>query len=1002
MESRNLRSFLRRSLTAGAVNADSTVEPRQQLKLTKPRPIGSTPTSPYAPSQITDISFLALAYDTDRVEDAITSTAGHSRSRPEARQQLRQHLFGEDDEQTNLNTKRSQDSSLLLEGDFTPSSGNDNLSRASSVSVYSTTTDILTTPLSARRGSRLSLVAESVRPEATPSSDTEKETDTQPTTESIQPTMRRRSLLTPGIATRGRPSNVLRKPPPPQQLQTPADREYYFNPALPESSPLSWLAAMDLAGGPQISRSSTPCDLEYSHLSGLRRGTLHITNGAASPIPSLRAPSNPSRCSNENRSDEEYFSASEGESRPAVPPKDLKNAREELRPAIPLKEPTRTPPRTPLGPKHTRLGSIDSQVMAPRAESPLKEVMQADQFDSLKEHRKMMTINTTFPADFELGAQQSPDRASTFAQEYMEELPSSPYASVSNENMRLAVQSKPDAMDDDLFGDDASSRSSISDQFRIPTSREDALRILSGETGEGRSRASSQSPAPPKSSDSKLSEFSIRRKPLEKADSGYSSNGSVYSFTHMEKFDLVTEGFDLSFQSTPKSSLSELAPSCPQRAAPPVPRKSSRRFTVSGIPASSSGSMPLLLDTTQKTLPATPTIPKPAHTGPRKLQKKFRPKSLQRSKEITVQSHRDFSDRLVPPVPCDISAKLAEHLKQFPTLDHTFPSLSATNSKSTDDGSSIADEGNLLATVTFPCQDDTSSGDEDESERAPRRRSQSTTRSARRKTSSRSRTRSEYRASVAQEHDIMTAIADFGTVAGSLGSSPYHAGAMALKNIRPGPHPTQSYPPQPVTPSEHRNNRHSSSCVIGTHTSPSPHHLERPTAPRRISGMAEETAIHLARERSRDYNPHYNALPLLSPASEDIPPMPRLLVAHPHSYSYSHPPTDTTPDAWEAHMHTWRRRRQSASEGLLGRPAITSSSLVPTPASPSIPSVSGVRNASFKVDIDANAHAPQSKKTLRRSSRRTISNVSAGDGVAMKITPTTELGLEDVARFLRE
>ena len=93
--------------------------------------------------------------------------------------------------------------------------------------------------------------------------------------------VRRKSLFTPGIATRN-PSDILRKPPPPRSLETQADRDYYYNPAYPESSPLAALAALNFNSDGR----STPNS--FTHLGGLQLGTLRVTNGASSPTRNMR------------------------------------------------------------------------------------------------------------------------------------------------------------------------------------------------------------------------------------------------------------------------------------------------------------------------------------------------------------------------------------------------------------------------------------------------------------------------------------------------------------------------------------------------------------------------------------------------------------------------------------------------------------------------------------------------------------------------------------------
>ncbi|KAL8921934.1 MAG: hypothetical protein Q9172_003783 [Xanthocarpia lactea] len=98
--------------------------------------------------------------------------------------------------------------------------------------------------------------------------------------DSVKSPIRRRSLYTPGIATRS-PEDILRKPPPPEHVRSQADRDYYYNPALPDSSPLARLANLCTS---QNGRS-TPSELDYGHLGALMLGTLRVTNGTASPAP---------------------------------------------------------------------------------------------------------------------------------------------------------------------------------------------------------------------------------------------------------------------------------------------------------------------------------------------------------------------------------------------------------------------------------------------------------------------------------------------------------------------------------------------------------------------------------------------------------------------------------------------------------------------------------------------------------------------------------------------
>ena len=116
--------------------------------------------------------------------------------------------------------------------------------------------------------------------------------------------LRRKSLYTPGIATRN-PSDILRKPPKPS-----TDHEYYYDLSRPETSPLSHLASLSVVedGRP------TPCDLQYPQLGGLQLGTLRVMNGASGtpvpvnqPLDLMYRPATP-----ESKSHDEYYTASEG------------------------------------------------------------------------------------------------------------------------------------------------------------------------------------------------------------------------------------------------------------------------------------------------------------------------------------------------------------------------------------------------------------------------------------------------------------------------------------------------------------------------------------------------------------------------------------------------------------------------------------------------------------------------------------------------------------------
>lgn len=121
--------------------------------------------------------------------------------------------------------------------------------------------------------------------------------------DSFMAPLRRKSLYTPGIATRNA-SDILRKPPKPT-----TDHDYYYYPSRPAISPLSHLATLNVSEDGR----STPCDLHYAQLGGLQLGTLRVTNGASSPGPSDRPPDSSCRSATpESKTHDEFYTASEG------------------------------------------------------------------------------------------------------------------------------------------------------------------------------------------------------------------------------------------------------------------------------------------------------------------------------------------------------------------------------------------------------------------------------------------------------------------------------------------------------------------------------------------------------------------------------------------------------------------------------------------------------------------------------------------------------------------
>lgn len=733
----------------------SVPELRQAQRLSKPRTNTSSadplllvgqqsgPNSPLTPSDKTPASF-------DEGETVVTSQRGEQwdqRSRQNSRRKLRAHLFGSSHD---LAQQESSDGSEegARSGIADVARGvRDRLSRtASTVSHLPGARRSSLHLHSSSAGSRLSLTPEPMMPDPEETSRIVEEIKEKASNDRLaaynhmstpvdedapaftMTPIRRRSLFTPGLATRT-PTDILRKPPPPERLQTQADRDYYFDPSLPQSSPLARLAALDLADEGRYSpvpRASTPVNLDYSYLGGLRIGTLRVTNRTDSPGPHARIPSNTSILSAPGlRNDEDYFIASEGrlsdgeEIQPT--PKESSQKSGELIPLakqpIPVDRPTRDLVKTGRP-------RLTVQTSPQRSGDPVKYERHERDVSSIEnaKHRpyqilpsKKRLSGTCYEASI-----ASADRASSIAQEYMSEIPSSPFSypnhirtrSLKVETTMPVFEFEEDTFDDEIiaasplggagvtkwnsFLEDAEARHAIHE------SRKEAFKILNGEP-----RPVPKSALQPKISSTTfgndehanaVSELSMTS--LSKADSGYSSSGSMKSGRKRTSSILGEQ------DSRPMSLSAQRHPrrlSGPREIQQQTLSKSDDRSQSNITPPKSIlvrtslmiGSKPHLIESASaprvqassepiKTTGSPSDSPTRSRTKPRNTLKKARPLLAPLPvSSITVQSYREVNQSEVPPVPSHLAARHAERLEEFPLLDHTFPSLQHTHLENT-------------------------------------------------------------------------------------------------------------------------------------------------------------------------------------------------------------------------------------------------------------------------------------------------------------------------------
>lgn len=456
--------------------------------------------------------------------------------------------------------------------------------------------------------------------------------------DSVKAPVRRKSLYTPGIATRNA-SDILRKPPPSEASKSQTDHDYYYNPARPETSPLSQLAGLNLSEDGR----ATPSSINYPQLGGLLLGTLRVTNGIPrNDTPDLlRHTPTP-----ESKTHEEYFTASEG----------------------------------------SVIGNI-SATMTPSNLSPLQ---------IQKELREIFKLDdgTVIPRESSIARHKKNDSATSKADEYIAELPGSPFSETPDSRQWSDHDISTDAQETVMPGagvtglqnwrqfiDDAGA-SSVGSR-----TAEDAFRKLNGhtqfisETG----RLSVHS--------STASRYSVSTIEAPKVDSGYSSNSSMHAahltLTANDHADRVgrTTSADPQRRSYDRSG--------PQVRPDSKPKQGNYMSQTTGTAPRSDSSdlMPRhVLPTSPVRLPSSPSsqtvesVRSSARSSARsssqnlvrKLQKP-RPKSQPPPVScITVQRHRDPELASIPRVPSVIAARHADRLRQFPLLDHTFPSSQHT------------------------------------------------------------------------------------------------------------------------------------------------------------------------------------------------------------------------------------------------------------------------------------------------------------------------------------
>lgn len=545
--------------------------------------------------------------------------------------------------------------------------------------------------------------------------------------DSVVSPIRRRSLYTPGIATRT-PNDILRKLPPPKIALSKEDCDYYYNPNLSESSPLGRLAAMDLGSHGR----STPASLEYSHLGGLKPGTLRIMNGTASPAPVDINPLRMHPLKSELIEHSDSFMDLEGIPSHDQSPRPLGNpfstncdlvfSASPLQADQKLEEGDWSQWRDDHSKPDAQSKGVNFNDEQKYEDGFVKQSIPGNA-SKISSDKKVLTHYTDISPNLK-------DSTLSIAQSYIQELPTSPYAdgghssqsSITLEHVSHKEPARYDSFDDEGI-EIPKPPQPVMDVWRSLTddtknrhdkgeNTEDALRKLTANAVPESQAISRIEPAFVISTDAHSSSHSkeaFAAKITYNTDSGYGSSDSLKSFVASALDDSVRSvNAANSFVSLPTtlrcdpisetvfwpaqhSAENSLAQPFAMLSSPPLVGEGSQM--AEDAPATQLENLNDLDATLQ---PASASSPRRFATV-RKLQKS-RPFSQQApAHSLFVQSVRILSQSTIPPVPSEIAARHSERLREFPLLEHTF---SSSQDVKRDDGSPI--EESIAVPIRFP------------------------------------------------------------------------------------------------------------------------------------------------------------------------------------------------------------------------------------------------------------------------------------------------------------
>ena len=634
--------------------------------------------------------------------------------------------------------------------------------------------------------------------------------------------LERRASFTPGAATRLH-KNVSREPPVtarkpvPQLHREPsyelastdqlceADKSYYYDPSRSPVSPLGRLEVIDFErdweAPPQVERPSTPSDLDYHYLGGLRLGSLVVMNGRASPAPSelsrhlLHRPSALLR----RDASSEYGS-------------DIGSIKQ-----------THTPPPSAWKRSQSREVSQSRKFSpSPRAQSDLSRDVSYGSENAFTAQSHAHGNDLPSP---------TADRTVSMAMAYIAEMPNSPFSqqrSPSPTGSVLRTTTKTTEHEAELFDDEAVEQSQGSEEDRntISTCRTPSDAASHRNPFENYNKLRASQPQ------------GDLQPPLdargETSDSGYSSNASLQSMKD-DKNNLVAQRVRAFEQPRVESAQPSATDKQTDEARTFGPRpfrnsifkfhrKTAPELPKMGTFSSSTLSVATSQATSQATTSTSASTSRPK-TPSKKLQKKRRLLQPVPPEQIMVMGAQSADEITITPIPQHQTANLMARSQQFPELQHTFKSMHHIK-----DSTSSVDQPFKPMEIRFPSPPPEPAPDEEapRCSKAPSPKRDSFMARATRRQSLERQGNLNRRSGGIGEAEAQAVIQHFGNTASWLGGNPYDIAKAA--NSRP----------------QSKNTFHESRIT--------PHNIttSQPSTPgRRRLTMDDETASEFARNKSR-------------------------------------------------------------------------------------------------------------------------------------------------------